>query len=455
VANPDVAAGPIYRSLRRHVLSNPDKPALRQDETTLTYAQLLAEVDARACSAQRKARESWSIVGADDKLEFALSYLTAAKLNAPLVVAGQAKLTDTMVERLERNLPEVLAMRLGGPEVMFTSGSSAQPKAVLLDGHEMFRKAEHINAFVGNRPDTVEVLCLPLVHSFGLGRFRCAIANGQSIVLQKGLGSAGQLEQALERPNVGLGLVSSMVKVLLSRYTSLLRENSSNIAYLEIGSEPLEAEYRQQVVRLLPRTRLCLHYGMTELSRAAMVDLRRNPASATIGSAMPDTEIGIDDGAGGVHAMGNGEIALRGAAMLRAYIDDDGMRQMAPGMWLRTGDRGRIDEAGQVTISGRLSNILKIHGENVVPEETERVIRRLDSVIDCVCVRKELLPGVYILAALIETDGVQVPDQVELHDYLQRNLPAHQVPRRFVYTSELPRLANGKIDRRLAAETAE
>jgi len=186
-----------------------------------------------------------------------------------------------------------------------------------------------------------------------------------------------------------------------------------------------------------------------------MADLRRNPASATIGSAMPHTEIGIDDGAGGVRATGSGEIALRGAAMLRAYIDDNGMRHMTPGMWLRTGDRGHIDEAGQVTISGRLSNILKIHGENVVPEETERLIRHLPSVIDCVCVRMELLAGVYILGALIETNGVQEPDQAELHDYLRRNLPAQQVPRRFVYTNELPRLANGKIDRRLAAETAQ
>ena len=454
MANLDLA-GPIYRSLKRHALSNPGKPALHREGTTLTYAQLLAEVDARACSAQRKARETWSIVCADDKLEFALSYLAAARLNAPLVVASQAALTDTMVERLEQNLPEVLAMGLGGPEVMFTSGSSAQPKAVLLDGHEMFRKAEQINAFVGNRPDTVEVLCLPLVHSFGLGRLRCAIANGQSIVLQNGLGSAGQLQEALARPNVGFGFVSSMVKVLLSRYTNLLGENSSNIAYLEIGSEPLEPEYRQQLVRLLPRTRLCLHYGMTELSRAAMVDLRRGSATATIGSAMPDTEIGIDDGAGGVHAMGSGEIALRGAAMLRAYLDGNGMRQMAAGMWLRTGDRGYIDETGQVTISGRLSNVLKIHGENVVPEETERLIRRLPLVVDCVCVRKELLPGVYILAALIQTDGVPVPDQAEVHDYLRRNLPAHQVPRRFVYTNELPRLANGKIDRKLAAESVE
>ena len=96
----------------------------------------------------------------------------------------------------------------------------------------------------------------------------------------------------------------------------------------------------------------------------------------------------------------------------------------------------------------------KILGENVVPEETERLIRRFPSVVDCVCVRIELVPGVYILAALIETDGVRVPDQAELHEYLRRNLPAHQVPRRLVFTDELPRLANGKIDRKLAAEAA-
>jgi long-chain acyl-CoA synthetase len=454
VADPDLVAGPIYRSLKRHALSDPGKLALRQDGITLTYAELLAEVDARINSSREKACQTWFLVYSDDKLEFALNYLAAAGLNAPLVVTNQTTLTDAMVERLERNLPEVLTMRLGAPEILFTSGSSSQPKVVLLDGHQMFRKAEQINAFVRNRPEAVEVLFLPLMHSFGLGRLRCAIANGQSIVLQNGLGSAGQLKEALTRPNVGFGLVSSLVKVLLSRYANLLGENSSNIAYVEVGSEPLEPEYRQQLIRLLPRTRLCLHYGMTELSRAAMVDLHRGAATTTIGSAMPDTEVGIDDGTGGARSTGSGEIALRGAAMLRAYLDDDGMSRMAPGTWLRTGDRGQIDETGQITISGRLSNMLKIHGENVVPEETERLILRFPGVVDCVCVRIELLPGVYILAALIETAGVPVPDQAELHDYLQRDLPAHQVPRRFVYTNELPRLANGKIDRKLAAETA-
>jgi long-chain acyl-CoA synthetase len=454
MADPDAATSPLYRSLELHARSSPDKPALSRDGTTLTYAQLLAEVDARARSTKRTAGEGWSILCADDKLEFALDYLAAARLNAPLVVAERVILTDAMVRCLERSLPEVLAMRLGGPEVMFTSGSSAQPKAVLLDGHEMFRKAEQINTFVGNQPDTVEVLCLPLVHSFGLGRFRCAIAKGQSIVLANGLGSAERLRDALRRPNVGLGLVSSMVKLVLSRYPGLLEENSSNISYLEIGSEPLEPEYRQQLVRLLSDARLCLHYGMTELSRAAMVDVRRGPATATVGSAMPDTEIGIDDGAGGVHAAGSGEISLRGAAMLRAYLDGNGMTQIPPGTWLRTGDRGDVDETGQITVSGRLSNIVKILGENVVPEETERLIRPFPSVLDCVCVRLELLPGVDILAALIETDGVRVPDQAQLHDYLRRNLPAHQVPRRFICTGQLPRLGNGKIDRKVAAVTA-
>ena len=157
------------------------------------------------------------LVYSDDKLESALNYLAAAGLNAPLVVTDQTTLTAAMVERLERNLPEVLAMRLGAPEILFTSGSSSQPKVVLLDGHQMFRKAEQINAFVRNRPETVEVLFLPLMHSFGLGRLRCAIANGQSIVLQNGLGSAGQLKEALTRPNVGFGLVSSLVKVLLEQ----------------------------------------------------------------------------------------------------------------------------------------------------------------------------------------------------------------------------------------------
>ncbi|MEY9877485.1 long-chain acyl-CoA synthetase [Streptacidiphilus sp. MAP12-33] len=464
----DAAPGPLYRAVRAHALAAPLRPALIHDQATLSYAELVAEADRRAQDRaaadpsdeggqdraaagtvadptdaggqERSARRPWTVVHGHDKLDFTLNYLAGSRLGASLVVAQEPGTAQALARTLTAAEDRVAGLRLAAPEALFTSGSSGRPKAVLLDGEQLVVKAGHINAFLGNTPAQTEVLSLPLQHSFGLGRLRCALTAGQSVHLVEPLGSPEELLDVAQRyAYAGLACISSTVKVLLDRYRAALARTAPVIGYLEIGSEPLEPAFRQDLARLLPTTRLGLHYGMTECSRVAMTDLHTPATDTTAGRPMPGVEVSIE--------AGTSQILVRGTALLRAYADQDGLTEIPAGHWHPTGDVGALTDDGRLVVEGRLSNITKILGRKVSLDLTERTLDRLVPGARTVCVAPELVPGVATLVAVIESGAAELPDRAALHAMLREELPAHQVPRRFLPVPLLPRLPNGKVDR--------
>ena len=434
-------ASPLHVRLAAHAVERPDELAVCFRDTELTWADLLAEVDTRAGALG----PGWTVLREDDRLAFVVDYLAAARAGAPVVIAEHAAPPHLRAD-------EARALCPGGAEVLFTSGSSATAKAVLLDGAQLARKAEQINAALPGS-DGVEVLSLPLRHSFGLGRLRCALSAGRTVVLTDRLSSPGAVFDALDRwPRATFGFVSSTVKLLLARHRDALAHRAPAIAQIEIGSEPLEEEYRRQLAELLPGTALHMHYGMTELSRIAMVDLRDPRTAGTAGWAMPDTELRVrDTESGDLRPHGTGDLCVRGAAMVRAHLDDNGLVPVDPGSWLPTGDHGTLTEDGLVVVTGRRSNVVKILGEKVVLEDTERAIGQFADGLRGVCVPAELTAGVSILVAVVEVPPGPALDRSALHEFLRDRLPAHQVPRRIVAVPQLPRLANGKLDRQAVA----
>lgn len=449
----DSGPGPLYQAMCEHARRRPDLPAIDDGTRRLTYAELRAVVDDRAAELRGQGRE-WLVLGRGPKAAFVIDYLAATAVGAPLIVDEGTAVTGQVRAVLQEHRAVVASIGLGAPEVMFTSGSSGEAKAVVLDGHRMYDKARHINAFLDVDRSYTEVLALPLYHSFGLGRLRCAIAAGRSVRLVERVGAPDEvLSIAAGYPAAGLALVASQVKVLVARYGAALRTVAPRLAGLEIGSEPLSVDDRLAVAEALPDTRVCMHYGMTELSRAAMIDLHDpGPEPAGAGHPLPDVQARFVPASDDAAALQ--ELQLRGAAMVRAYVDGDSVRPVPSDTWLRTGDHGHRGADGSLVIDGRLSNVFKILGKNVVLEETEQALRHLIPGADCVCAGVDLIPGVAVLVAVVAAPPGDRLDRSELHRKLSRLLPGHQVPRRIIVTDRLPRLANGKPDRLAATRMA-
>ncbi len=186
---------------------------------------------------------------------------------------------------------------------------------------------------------------------------------------------------------------------------------------------------------------------MTELSRATMVELGSERRDVTtVGRPMSDTEVRVLRN-GEFTPAGRGEICLRGLALAKAYASDGSLRTIDSSSWLRTGDLGALLDDGSVVVEARTTNVVKILGENVAMEVTERAFRRLWPDLECVCVPHEIARNLLILALVVECGEGDQPDAASIYNRLRGELPARQLPRKVFFVSRLPRLASGKLDR--------
>jgi O-succinylbenzoic acid--CoA ligase len=165
-------------------------------------------------------------------------------------------------------------------------------------------------------------------------------------------------------------------------------------------------------------------YGMTEACSQI----------ATFGWPLPETELAISD---------EGEVLVRGPTVSRAALSADG--------WLHTGDLGKLDDRGKLSLVGRLSDAIVSGGENVAPVEIEEVLRSHSAVIDAaVYGRPDPEWGEAVVAAVVARDGAQV-DPSELRAHCAQRLARFKVPKRIEVVDNLPRTASGKLLRRALA----
>jgi long-chain acyl-CoA synthetase len=214
-------------------------------------------------------------------------------------------------------------------DILFTTGTTGDPKGVVLTHGNIFHAASNINAFIKNTSEDREVVPLPLSHSFGLGRLRCNMLAGGTIILAQGFTFPGVIFQAIERwKATGLSFVPAGWAILLRLDGEKIGDYSSHLKYIEIGSAPMPLEHKKLLIRLLPKTRICMHYGLTEASRSTFLEFHESKDKITsIGKATPNVEIKIvGENNGDLPPFHCGKIMVRGGTVKDIFICMDGKR---------------------------------------------------------------------------------------------------------------------------------
>jgi acyl-CoA synthetase (AMP-forming)/AMP-acid ligase II len=198
-------------------------------------------------------------------------------------------------------------------------------------------------------------------------------------------------------------------------------------------------------------------YGQTETnSIVAMLsasDHRKALAGrpdilAACGRAAFNTELRVIDGAGNELPLGEaGEIIARGPQIMQGYWNKpEATAQTLRDGWLHTGDVGRFDEEGYLTIVGRVKDLIISGGENVYPVEIENVLTTHPQIADAAVIgvahRKW---GEAPLAILVLEAGAIIPADEELAALCREHLAAFKVPKNYHFTTELPRNPSGKV----------
>ena len=229
----------------------------------------------------------------------------------------------------------------------------------------------------------------------------------------------------------------------ISRFADQLR-------YIEMGSAPLSVEDKRLLIELFPNTRLCMHYGLTEASRALFSEFHNDAENLeTIGKPVSSqVEACILDDKGYPLPDGvDGELCVRGNMVMRSYLLPEDNADAFYDCWFRTGDWGHRDADGNYYFSSRKKELINVGGEKVSPATIEEAICSL-GVADCACIAIPDPNGVLgeVPKAFLQRSANQ-PDIEDIKLRLLQLLPQHEIPVQWEWIDRIPRTSSGKIQR--------
>lgn len=479
----------IVDHLFAHERRAPGKAAIIRGDLTLSYAELAKRVrtSAGVLASLGVGHGDRVVLAAQSEPEFVSSYLAVhlvGGIAVPVSPHGRssalARICDLASPVLlvgcrtegwvSVNYDQVLAGVAAAAEqdhwerpgqedsadLLFTTGTTADPKGVLLSHRAIETAAEYISAFLGQRGDDVEVLPLPLYHSFGLGRLRCCIYQGSSLVLVDGPTLFADAMRALRRfRGTGFSSVPSGFAVIFETLGDALGEFAGQLRYIEIGSSPMNHDHKLRLMALLPTTRICMHYGLTEASRSAFIEFHESRSRLdSVGRPSPGVEIAAVDHSGSIQPTGTeGQIAIRSNAVMTGYWNaEEATRRAYLDGWLLTGDRGHLDDEGYLYLTGRESDLINIGGRKVAPGEIENILREHPAIADCACIGipdPAGISGSVIKAFLVARapDDPQ-PANMVLAKHLRGRIEPYKMPRVFEWIDAIPRSESGKLLRK-------
>lgn len=337
--------------------------------------------------------------------------------------------------------------------LMFTGGTSGAPKGVMLRHQSVLSVIGSVASFVGYDCRDVELIALPLSHSFGLGQLYSCLANGACACISVDLVFPARASAEAHRLQAtGISCTPVMLNLLLKSSPEFFSSGRSNLKYCIVNSAPVQPELVAKVSALRSELRFFHYYGLTEASRTTFICFNDFPTKiGSVGRPMPHAKIKILDEFGLELTRGlTGEIAVSGDALFCGYWRDSEHRHGgARDDWFHTGDIGYLDEDGFLFLVGRLGDTINVDGQKFHPTEVEEVMLQVNGVSGAGVVAVPDLSedwGVRIVGVVAMEPGVALKEY-ELRAVCSRKLQSYKVPRAFVAVDAIPHSQSGKIDR--------
>ncbi len=313
--------------------------------------------------------------------------------------AGAAAIVD---EQGRHSLEGGIAIEDGDAVVIATSGTTGEPRCVVLTHAAVETSARITSAALGVTAGDHWLACLPLAHIGGLSVVTRALLTGTRLTVH---------------PMFNADTAMDSGATLVSLVTAAMRRiNTDKFRKILLGGGPVPAEKPSNAVAT---------YGMTETGSGIVYD----------GYPLSGVQLRSD---------GDDIVSVKSPTLLRCYRD--GTDPLDAGGWFKTGDAGRIGRDGKLTIEGRADELIITGGEKVWPQAVELVISAHPG-IDAVVVTGESDDewGQRVIAT-IEATGANVHLD-ELRELVKEQLPAYCAPRELRIVEELPRTGSGKVRR--------
>ncbi len=465
---------------------DPERPAVADDNISLTNGQFLESVRRAGASLRRLGVSRGDVVAImlPNTASFVVSLFAAWRLGAavtpinPSLRPAEAQyqladadakvlIVDTAPQFETGGRQVVIASDLAAQPtdgvlypahldddalalLIYTSGTTGRPKGVMLDHANLIAMCRNvIDVFALTGADH-SLLILPLFHVNGIviGTVSPLLAGGRITVA--GRFSPKTFFSRVEQSGATYFSAVPTIYTMLSGLPEDVKPDTSSVRFAICGAAPASVELLE---RFESRYGIPIieGYGLSEGSCASTVNpLNGKRKAGTVGLPLPGQTIRLVDASGQPVADGEaGEVVIKGPNVMRGYLNrpEETANTIVDG-WLHTGDIGRFDEDGYLVLVDRAKDMIIRGGENIYPREIEAVVHQWPQIAEAAVVgRPNPVYGEEPVLFVSLHPGKQLHVDL-IREHLHESLSKYKLPVEITILDELPKNAVGKLDKR-------
>jgi acyl-CoA synthetase (AMP-forming)/AMP-acid ligase II len=343
---------------------------------------------------------------------------------------------------------------------LFTSGTTAAPKAAILKHSNLLSYILGTVEFASASPDDAALVSVPPYHIAGISALLSSIYAGRRIVLLPNFAPESWLDLASSQRVTNAFVVPTMLSRIIEALDKGAVAELSTLRAVAYGGGKMPLEIITRALDLFPDTGFTNAYGLTETSSTvallgpdehrtafAAADPQARARLASVGRPLPTVKIEIRDEDGQVLPPNErGEIYVRGDQVSGEY---QGKSALDAEGWFPTRDAGYIDTEGYLFLAGRADDVIVRGGENISPGEIEDVLIAHPAIADVAAVAAPSVEwGETVGVAIALRPDADRPDEAELKELVRARLRSSRVPEIIHFVEALPYNEMGKLLRR-------
>ncbi|MBC8250223.1 MAG: acyl--CoA ligase [Candidatus Nitrosopelagicus sp.] len=457
----------------------PKKTALIYKDTKYTYQELQNEVKKKSLFFSKFQKNSVISLLFENSPEFIISYLgilksacvahivppniSTSNLREQIISTNPVSIVSShelfpklsiienpKIEQIEyseiksRYAEERTADVLDYAYLIYTSGTTSKAKGVPITHQNSVFTTNNIVKILNYNNSDIDVLPLPLSHSFGLGCLHTSICVGSTLILHKNMINTAEIFSSMnEYSATTFAAVPASLTKLTKYQLSEITDVFKNLRLIMTNSTSIPSNTIKEYKKILEHGIIATYYGLTEASRSTFMIFDNDEKFNSVGTPPDQVEIRINNETNSE----SGEIWIKGPNVIQKYWNNPEADSNLENNWLRTGDLGKLDENGYLYLLGRLDDIINIGGEKLLPQDIESVVKVLSDVEEAVAIPMKHETFGNTVKLLIKKTNYSKITKTEILSYCIKNLERYKIPTKIEFVDDFPKTSYGKIKR--------
>lgn len=340
--------------------------------------------------------------------------------------------------------------------ILYTTGTTGASKGVIIKHINDVAISENVMYGTEMKKDNVEIIPMPLNHSFALRRYQSNMVNGSTVCLMDGVAFIGVLWKLMDKYHAtSMALAPAALSMIFKLSGDRLAQYNEQIDYIQLGSAPLQEHDKNKLIELLPDKRMYNIYGSTEAGCASILNFNGKNTFGSVGNPTINSKLRFLDSNGNISDTATAEnpalLLWGGDIVMEGYYNSPELTaETLCNGYVKTHDLAYIDQNGHCVLVGRADDVINFGGSKISPIEVENCILDFPFISECVySSQADELTGEIPVLLIIPKDGYS---QEALESFMIEKLEGYKVPKKIIIVDSFPKTFNGKILRREVKE---